>query len=204
MKKAIVLLFLIISAQAYANTYVGKLVTNIQESNGTITPFSLITDVGTIKLNVKERQFVRALYKLSGRVLMVSGEAKIDIDPGDLVNNNEDTLLTRMSRPEDFDWDFPGDVDPIDFDLADSIELSQYTVIIKMQQMSGTIRSEWGEGKENFFLKLPSGEDKLVTILQDAQNEFFEKYHNKEVTISGAAVEMQGKSTFVISQIELN
>lgn len=202
MKKAIVLSFLLISAQTFAasKSYVGKLVTNIQESNGAITPFSLITDTGTIKLKINERQFMRALYKLSGRILQVAGNTPDNaVNPDELIIS--DIVPTRAVSP-DFDWDYPNE--PIDFDLADSIEVSQYTVLMKEIAMEGTIRSEWGEGKEIHYLKLAStGEDKKVMILQDVQAEFYEKYHNKEVTVLGTEVFRGEAMSFVVSQIEL-
>jgi hypothetical protein len=215
MKKTIVLLFLLLSTQIFANTtktFVGKLATNVQESDGSSSQFSLITQFGGIRLIVKEEQFIRALYKLSGRVLVVSGEAKeINLDDLDLSTAfASDMFASRMPDPsilpnDPLDEDFPTPFDPdfTDFDDTSVLEVSQYTVLIKQQVLEGKIRSEWNNGDESYFLKIASGEDRKVILLEDDQNDFFELYHEKEVKITGSIAILNDQSQFVVSKIKL-
>lgn len=214
MNKAIVLIFLLFSVQTYAasdQTFVGKLATNVQESDGTTSPFSLITEMGGIKLRVEEDQFVRALHKLSGRILVVAGELKETTFDGDVdldTTITSDMIAGRVAIPVsplsiDLTEDTLSPFDNIDLDESAELNVSQYTVLVKEVVMEGTIRSEWAEGDENYFLKIASGEDKKLTLLQDDQNDFFEKYHEKEVKIIGSKAMINNKTQFVVSEITL-
>lgn len=215
MKKTIVLLFLIFSTQAFTETVksiAGKLVTNVQESNGETTDFSLMTEQGLVKLEVQKGHHSRALYKLSGNILIMTGEVKSssvedinfdDID--DSISFNRDVIASSRARVPDFDdFDIPDFPDfPLDgFDMDAKLKVTQYTVTITNEKLVGKIKSEWSNGSETYFLKLESGEDKVVSLLEDDQLDFFEKYHDKQVQIEGSQILLNNSKKFMVSKIK--
>lgn len=197
-------------------TFVGKLATNVQESDGTVTPFSLITEFGGIKLKIEEEQFIRALHKLSGRILVVSGQVK---DNSSRDNSFQDDINLDARNTSHLTYAYMPLLDtavptyPVDgsfgpfegVELEKNLELNvnQYTVLVKEVVLEGVVRSEWADGNENYFIKIASGEDEKLTLIQDDQYEFFEKYHDKKVAVVINKVLIDKKIHLIVSQIRL-
>ena len=90
-------------------------------------------------------------------------------------------------------------------ELEKNLELNvnQYTVLVKEVVLEGVVRSEWADGNENYFIKIASGEDEKLTLIQDDSMSFFEKYHDKKVAVVINKVLIDKKIHLIVSQIRL-
>lgn len=192
---------MIFSSSLLADSYVGKLITNVQENDGSNSSFILMTRDGNLKIKLENDKFLRPLFKLSGEVIIVTGslENQGDIDL-DIDLDEEPIFSARTSIPRCGDFDLP-DFDEFTEDAI--LKIEQYTVAVNEKELSGVIRNDWVDGNEMYFIKDNTGIDHPVVVLEDVQNDFYEKYQEKNVIVLGCYVIVNSKKQFVVKNISL-
>lgn len=195
---------MIFSSSLLADSYVGKLITNVQENDGNNSSFILMTKDGSLKIKLENEKFLRPLFKLSGEVIIVTGSLENqDNDALDIDLDDEPIFAARTSVPtipNDGDFEFPS-FDEFNEDTV--LKIDQYTVAVNEKEISGVIRNDWVDGREMYFIKDNTGIDHPVIVLEDVQNDFYEKYEQKNVFVLGCYVIVNSKKQFVVKNITL-